>query len=229
MAERVWANERPHPGLTGTRRILATQIPGDKNPITSRSTSTITRKRSFVEAAVAAANAARLAFCLTAANLPSMNTVLTIRLPDARRKALQRRATAANKSESVLVRELIEREMQAGFDFERVRRLISSVASGSGHRPRGSWREQLRERNWRPWSVACWTPGRSWLARPREPEHTGLAGFIGELQGQRWFWIGTHEESNNFKFEPPPAASAFSFPLSAFPPTFSFPRSAILI
>ena len=150
MAERVWANERPHPGLTGTRRILATQIPGDKSPITSRSRSRITRKGSFVEAAVAAANATRLAFCLTAANLPSMNTVLTIRLPDARRKALQRRATAANKSESVLVRELIEREMQAGFDFERVRRLISSVASGSGHRPRGSWREQLRERNWRP-------------------------------------------------------------------------------
>ena len=84
-----------------------------------------------------------------------MNTVLTIRLPDARRKALQRRATAANKSESVLVRELIEREMQAGLDFERVRYLIASVASDSKHRPRGSWREQLREHNWRPRSVAC--------------------------------------------------------------------------
>ena len=121
MAERVWANERTHSGLTGT--ASHSRHPGYKSPITSTSSSwsTITWKRSFAVAAVAAANAARLAFRLTASNLPSLNTTLTIRLPDARRKALQRRATAASKSKSALLRELIEREMQAGFDFERVR------------------------------------------------------------------------------------------------------------
>ncbi len=79
-----------------------------------------------------------------------MDTTLTIRLPAAQRKALQRRAAAASKSESALVRDLIEREMQSGFDFERGRHLVGSVASDSPRRRKSPWREQIRARNWRP-------------------------------------------------------------------------------
>ena len=78
-----------------------------------------------------------------------MDTTLTIRLPLAQRKALQRRAAAAKQSESALVRELIEREMQRGFDFERVRHLAGSVASKPGHAQKDPWRKQIRARNWR--------------------------------------------------------------------------------
>ena len=79
-----------------------------------------------------------------------MDTTLTLRLPAAQRKALQRRAAASRQSESALVRELIEREIQRGFDFERVRHLIGSLASGRKARPKSPWRDQLRARNWRP-------------------------------------------------------------------------------
>jgi predicted DNA-binding protein len=78
-----------------------------------------------------------------------MDTTLTIRLPAAQRKALQRRAAAAKQSESALVRELIEREMQRGFDFERVRDLVGSVASAAKHWSKSPWRKQIRDRNWR--------------------------------------------------------------------------------
>ena len=78
-----------------------------------------------------------------------MNTTLTIRLPLAQRRALQRRAAAAKQSESALVRELIEREMQRGFDFERVRHLAGSVASNPKKPAKDSWRKQIRDRNWR--------------------------------------------------------------------------------
>jgi len=78
-----------------------------------------------------------------------MKTTLTIRLPAAQRRALQRRAAAARQSESALVRQLIEREIQRGFDFERVRHLVGSLSLGSKARVAGSWRERLRERNWR--------------------------------------------------------------------------------
>jgi hypothetical protein len=78
-----------------------------------------------------------------------VDTTLTIRLPAAQRKALQRRAAAARQSESSLVRELIEREMQRGFDFQRVRHLVGSVASDQKHRSKSPWRKQLRDRNWR--------------------------------------------------------------------------------
>lgn len=78
-----------------------------------------------------------------------MDTTLTIRLPAAQRRALQRRAAAAKQSESALVRELIEREMQSGFDFERVRHLAGSVASEPKHAAHDPWRKQIRDRNWR--------------------------------------------------------------------------------
>jgi len=78
-----------------------------------------------------------------------MNTTLTIRLPATQRNALKRRAAAANQSESALVRQLIEREMERGFDFERVRHLAGSVAGGPKHWAKDPWRKQLRDRNWR--------------------------------------------------------------------------------
>jgi hypothetical protein len=78
-----------------------------------------------------------------------MNTTLTIRLSRAQREALQRRAAAAKQSESALVRELIDREMQCGFDFERVRHLAGIVASKPGHGAKDSWRRVIRARNWR--------------------------------------------------------------------------------
>ncbi len=79
-----------------------------------------------------------------------MDTTLTIRLPAAQRRALRRRAAAANQSESALVRELIHREMQHGFDFARVRHLAGSVASDQNRAAKDPWRKQIRERNWRP-------------------------------------------------------------------------------
>lgn len=78
-----------------------------------------------------------------------MDTTLTIRLPAAQRRALQRRAAAAKKSESALVRELIERETQQGFDFETVRHLAGSIASDQKRAVKDPWRKQIRERNWR--------------------------------------------------------------------------------
>jgi plasmid stability protein len=78
-----------------------------------------------------------------------METTLTIRLPKTQRQALRRRAAAEKKSESALVRELIEREMLRGFHFERVRHLIGSVASPPQPREKDPWRKHIRERNWR--------------------------------------------------------------------------------
>ena len=74
---------------------------------------------------------------------------LTIRLRAKQREALRRRATAEKRSESALVREMIDREMQRGFDFERVRHLVGSVVSPWRHWEKDSWRKHIRQRNWR--------------------------------------------------------------------------------
>jgi len=74
---------------------------------------------------------------------------LTIRLRAKQREALRRRATAEKRSESALVREMIDREMQRGFDFERVRHLVGSVVSPRRHWEKDSWRKHIRQRNWR--------------------------------------------------------------------------------
>jgi hypothetical protein len=58
-----------------------------------------------------------------------METTLTIRLPAKQREALRRRAAAEKRTESTLVRDLIDREIQRGFDFDRVRHLVGSIAS----------------------------------------------------------------------------------------------------
>lgn len=78
-----------------------------------------------------------------------MDTTLTIRLPAAQREALRRRAAAEKRSESALVREMIEREMQGGFDYDRVRHLVGSVKSDPNHWEKDPWRKHIRERNWR--------------------------------------------------------------------------------
>lgn len=78
-----------------------------------------------------------------------MDTTLTIRFSKTQRPALRCRALAEKKSESALVRELIDREMDRGFDFERVRHLVGSVKNPPKHWEKNPWRKQIRERNWR--------------------------------------------------------------------------------
>lgn len=78
-----------------------------------------------------------------------METTLTIRLPAKQREALRRRAAAEKRSESALVRDLIDREINRGFDFERVRHLVGSIASSPKHWAKDPWRTHIRQRNWR--------------------------------------------------------------------------------
>jgi hypothetical protein len=78
-----------------------------------------------------------------------VETTLTIRLPAKQREALRRRAAAEKRSESALVRDLIDREINRGFDFERVRHLVGSIASSPKHWAKDPWRTHIRQRNWR--------------------------------------------------------------------------------
>jgi len=78
-----------------------------------------------------------------------MQTTLTIRLPAKQREALRRRAAAEKRSESALLRDLIERELQRGFDFDNVRDLVGSISSPPRHWEKDSWRKHIRQRNWR--------------------------------------------------------------------------------
>jgi len=78
-----------------------------------------------------------------------MQTTLTIRLPARQREALKRRAAAEKRSESAILRDLIDRELQRGFDFDNVRHVVGSIASPPGHWEKDSWRTKIRQRNWR--------------------------------------------------------------------------------
>jgi len=78
-----------------------------------------------------------------------METTLTIRLSAKQRDALKRRAAAEKRSESALVRDLINRELGRGFDFDHVRHLVGTIASPPKHWEKDSWRRHIRERNWR--------------------------------------------------------------------------------
>jgi hypothetical protein len=62
---------------------------------------------------------------------------------------MARRAAAERRSESAIVRELIVREMRRGFDFERVRHVVGSIASPHKHWEKNPWRKHIRQRNWR--------------------------------------------------------------------------------
>jgi predicted DNA-binding protein len=79
-----------------------------------------------------------------------MDSTLTIRLPKKQREVLKELARITGRSESAVVRELIDREARSGFDFDRVRDLAGSL-SGGGSAPSNadSWRKQMRDRNWR--------------------------------------------------------------------------------
>lgn len=78
-----------------------------------------------------------------------MDTTLTIRLPKAQREALRRRAKAEKKTESALLREMIDRETERGFDFDRVRHLAGSVRIDRKKISRQSWAAEIRRNNWR--------------------------------------------------------------------------------
>jgi len=78
-----------------------------------------------------------------------MDTTLTIRLSQASREALKRRAAVEKRSESALVREIIDREINRGFDFERVRHLVGSVTLDRKKMRGDAWAEHLRQSNWR--------------------------------------------------------------------------------
>ena len=78
-----------------------------------------------------------------------VDTTLTVRLPKKQRQALRRRAAAEKRTESALLREMIDREMQRGFEFDRVRHLVGSVASRPKHWKKDPWRKYIRQRNWR--------------------------------------------------------------------------------
>jgi hypothetical protein len=78
-----------------------------------------------------------------------MDTTLTIRLGTKQREALRRRAAAERRSESALVRDMIDREIQRGFDFDRIRHLVGSIASMPSHWEKDPWRKHIRQRNWR--------------------------------------------------------------------------------
>jgi plasmid stability protein len=78
-----------------------------------------------------------------------MESTLTIRLPAKQREALRRRAAAEKRSESALVRDMINRELGRGFDFDQVRHFVGSIASSARHWERDPWRKHIRQRNWR--------------------------------------------------------------------------------
>ncbi len=78
-----------------------------------------------------------------------MQSTLTIRLSAKQREVLRRRAAAEKRSESALVRDLIDREISRGFDFKRVRHLVGSIASPPKHWEKDPWRKHIRQRNWR--------------------------------------------------------------------------------
>jgi hypothetical protein len=78
-----------------------------------------------------------------------MNTTLTIRLPASQRRALSSKAAAAGKTESEIVRNLIERELVEQTVGERVGELFGCLSLPHGARTTDSWRKNIRARNWR--------------------------------------------------------------------------------
>jgi hypothetical protein len=63
---------------------------------------------------------------------------------------LKRRAAALKKTESELIRQLIERETSEVPLLERLGDLVGSLDSSTVPGPPDEWTSHLRERNWRP-------------------------------------------------------------------------------
>ena len=80
-----------------------------------------------------------------------MTETLTIRLGTAQRKALRARATAESKTESDVVRELIDGQLRArGTLGERAGKYLGRLDFASAALDRDPWRAQLRKANVRP-------------------------------------------------------------------------------
>ena len=78
-----------------------------------------------------------------------MRTTRNVARRAKQREELRRRAAAEKRSEWAVVRDLIDREIQRGFDFDRVRHLVGSIASPPKHWEKAPWRQHIRQRNWR--------------------------------------------------------------------------------
>ena len=78
-----------------------------------------------------------------------MDRTLTLRLSAAQRAALRRRAQAEGKSESAVVRQLLEQDLDRGFEFARVQHLVGVVSAPVRHWEKDAWRSKIRQHNWR--------------------------------------------------------------------------------
>lgn len=67
----------------------------------------------------------------------------------AKHGATLRCRAAKKRSESAVVRDLIDRELQRGFDFDRGRHLVGSIATPPKHWEKDALRKYIRQRNWR--------------------------------------------------------------------------------
>jgi plasmid stability protein len=83
--------------------------------------------------------------------ISSMTETLTIRLPAAQRRALRARAAAAGRTESALVRELIDLQLRTkGTLGERAGRYLGRLDFEPASLDRDPWRAHLRRINSRP-------------------------------------------------------------------------------
>jgi predicted DNA-binding protein len=78
-----------------------------------------------------------------------VETTLTIRLSKKQGDALKRRARAEGRTASALVRDMLDREIKRGFDFDRVRHLIGSVRIERKKTGGDAWAGHIRRMNWR--------------------------------------------------------------------------------
>lgn len=80
-----------------------------------------------------------------------MTNILTVRLNSSQRKLLRSKAAAAGKTESALVRELIDKELKAGATVgERAGDLIGSLSfDPAAVAKKDSWSAAIFARNWR--------------------------------------------------------------------------------
>jgi hypothetical protein len=79
-----------------------------------------------------------------------MTATLTIRLPATQRKALRARAAATGKTESELVRELLDVQLRTkGTLGERVGRYLGRLDFEPASLDRDPWRAHLRRMNFR--------------------------------------------------------------------------------
>ncbi len=79
-----------------------------------------------------------------------MTGSLTIRLSAAQRRALRARAAAAGKTESEIVREMLDRDLRtAGTLGERIGKYLGCLNVSPAAKDRDAWREHIRRNNWR--------------------------------------------------------------------------------